>query len=206
MQNHFPYHWGAATSWVKFSSCRMVHSTISQQFIAGWWGGGGCLQWKWQCQGAESSYPGWHWAGAWALTCLLWPKLPSASPFPQRWSGGTLGWDMGLAQDEAHCPPPCWHIQQLMLVVGSRVSTTNGLDTCFCGAVLPACSILVLLHTSGNGELSYNSQSKSTFISSYLPNLTFQSSWFPGISRGTSPPVFTTQQSSYGRQGWIWWV
>lgn len=108
MQNHFPYHWGAATSWVKFSSCWMVHGTVSQQFMAGWGGGGGCLQWKWQCQGAESSYPGWHWAGAWALTCLLWPKLPSAYCFA--FSSAVEWWDAGLGHGAGSgWSPPAHH-------------------------------------------------------------------------------------------------
>ena len=79
-----------------------------------------------------------------------------------------MGWDTGLAQDETQCPLPPRHIQQLVLVVEPRASTINGLDTSFCVAVLPACSVLVLLQTSGKwGALLQ--LIKSAFISSYLP-------------------------------------
>lgn len=129
------------------------------------------------CWGTKSNYLHWHWAGPWALTSSL-VKIAVTSLLPASSAAGW--WDMRLSQGAAQCPLLLWHIPQLMLVVGPSKYTVNGLATNFWVSILPACCVLVLLHISGIGELSYNSQCQPLLASTsrYLPFL------FPCTLRG----------------------
>lgn len=164
MQNDFTYCWGVVISWVKFSSCWMVHSAISWWFTAGQGGGGGSRQRKWQRWGAESNYPGWHWARGTSrsppakitTSSLLPPSLGSREV--GHWAGTWRWLRMKLS---AHHHPgtsnsSCWCWDQ-----GCWLSI-HGLDTSFCVAVF-RCSFLLVAMGRSPTTL------KLSFLSSYLP-------------------------------------
>jgi len=62
--------------------------------------------------------------------------------------------------------------------------------------------VLVFLHSSGNGELSYNSQSQPS-LACTSQQLTLSFSQFPCTSRGAALPAVAAQQSSYRSHRWF---